>query len=216
MHVKGFDNFEGQSNLDSRAMIGAQPNLIVSPFTESNSSTNIGIYFNGCGNVLHSTDSGTPQTLTMNGEHSITVGYDPMNINNINMDDDRKMNKVISIDGQEKLAKFVGGTLTSIYKFVDDEMRTPICIFGNYNNSELMTPDKVIALGYENALRQIGYVTGARYGVKQIDIDVRNVDGSMTTTHSLVPARDSNGTICLYDTVSNKSYYPFHGTLDII
>lgn len=95
-------------------------------------------------------------------------------------------------------------------------MTTPICIFGNYNNPESMTPDDVIALGYENALTQIGYVTGARYGVKQIDINVRNADGSETTKHSLVPARDTNGTICLYDTVSNKSYYPFHGTLDII
>ena len=73
-----------------------------------------------------------------------------------------------------------------------------------------------IALGYENALTQIGYVTGARYGVKEIDIYVRNADGSMTLKHTLVPARDSNGTICLYDTITEKSYYPFHGTLDII
>ena len=73
-----------------------------------------------------------------------------------------------------------------------------------------------IALGYENALNQIGYTTGVRYYVKQIDINVRNVDGSMTTTHSLVPARDTNSTICLYDTITKKSYYPFHGTLDII
>ena len=73
-----------------------------------------------------------------------------------------------------------------------------------------------IALGYENALNQIGYTTGVRYSVKQIVITVYNADGSETTTHSLVPARDSNGTICLYDTVSHKSYYPFHGTLDII
>lgn len=81
-----------------------------------------------------------------------------------------------------------------------------------------MTLDEVIALGYENALSQIGYVTGARYGLKQIDITVYNTDGSgsMTTTHSLVPARDKDGIICLYDTVSNKSYYPYHGTLDII
>ena len=213
MHVKGFDNFEGESNLDSRAMIGAQPNFIVSPFTESNSSTNIGIYFKGCGNVLRSTDGNTP-LMTMNGEHAITVGYDPMDINNINMANDIHMMKKISIDGQGESRNRVGGG-EPIYPLVNGEMKTPICIFGNYNETT-MKPYQVIALGYENALTQIGYVTGARYGVKQIDINARNADGSMTLKHSLVPARDSNGTICLYDEVNYKSYYPFHGTLDII
>ena len=240
MHVKGFDNFDSVTDFDSRAMIGAQPNFTVSPFNRNDaekglpgfgavsqeqlnllSDSSIGIYFMGCGNNLFSiipkhAITGTPQILTMNGEHVITVGYDPLDINNINIDTDDRMNKTISIDGQGACHKRVGPTSTGIYKFVDGQARTPICIFGNYNNLESMTPDKVIALGYENALTQIGYVTGARYGVKQIDIAVRNADGSMTTTHSLVPARDTNNTICLYDTVSNKSYYPYHGTLDII
>ena len=227
MHVKGFDNFQNPSNLDSIAMIGAQANFIVSPFTESNSSTNIGIYFNGGGNVLRSTETtndngntpgvNTPLTLTMNGEHVITVGYEPKDINNINTFYDKFIWKIISIDEQGKKYKKVGDSLTpGIYKTIDNQMTTPICIFGNYNNPSSMTPDDVIALGYENALSQIGYVTGARYGVKQIDITVYNTDGSMTTTHSLVPYRDKDGIICLYDTVSQKSYYPFHGTLDII
>ena len=245
MHVKGFDNFEKITDFDSRAIIGAQPNFIVSPFNRNDaekdlpgfgtvsqeqlnllSDSSIGIYFKGCGNNLYSLPkststglpvvSGTPQILTMDGEHVITVGYDPLDINNINMKTDDKMNKTISIDGQGECHRRVGPTSTGIYKFVDGQARTPICIFGNYNNSESMTPDKVIALGYENALRQIGYVTGARYGVKQIDINVRNADGSMTLKQSLVPYRDSNGTICLYDTVTEKSYYPYHGTLDII
>ena len=213
MYVKGFDNFEGQSNIESRAMIGSQPNFMLSPFTESDSS--IGIYFNGCGNVIRSTDNGTPQTLTMNGEHVITAGYDAIDPNNINIDTDTHMMKKLSIDEQGDILSRVGAA-APVYKLVDDEMKTPICIFGNYNNPNSMTPDEVIALGYENALSQIGYVTGARYGVKQIDINVRRTDGIMILKHSLVPYRDSNGTICLYDTKTNKSYYPFHGTLDII
>ena len=232
LHAKGFDTTFKETNIDSRAMIGAQPNFIVSqyngydiengltPYDPNKISPTIltnlkrrnGIYFNGCGNKVYSVDA----RVTRTGNHIITVGYDPIDINNINMDTDHQMKKIIYIDGQEKDNRTVGPTSTSIYKFVDDQARTPICIFGNYNNSESMTPDKVVALGYENALTQIGYVTGARYSVKQIDIAVRNADGSMTTTHSLVPARDTNNTICLYDTVSNKSYYPFHGTLDII
>ena len=130
------------------------------------------------------------------------------------MANDIHMMKKISIDGQGESRTKVGGG-EPIYPLVNGEMKTPICIFGNYNETT-MKPYQVIALGYENALTQIGYVTGARYGVKQIDINARNADGSMTLKHSLVPARDSNGTICLYDEVNYKSYYPFHGTLDII
>ena len=226
MHVKGFDSVNvAESNMDSRAMIGAQPNFIVSPFSESYSSSNIGIYFNGGGNDLRSTETttgntpgvNTPLTLSKNGEHVITVGYEPKDINKINTFYDKYMWKIISIDEQGKKYKKVGDSFTQgIYRIIDNQMTTPICIFGNYNNPNSMTPDDVIALGYENALSQIGYVTGARYGVKQIDINVYNTDGSMTTTHSLVPYRDKDGIICLYDTISNKSYYPFHGTLDII
>lgn len=214
MHVKGFDNFNNRPNKDSIAMIGAQPNFIVSPFKDTNRESAIGIYFNGCGNVLNFTNS-KDLYLTNYSKHSITVGYDPMDINNINMDTDTKLVKKISIDEQGQKSFNVGGS-DHIYQLVDNQMTTPICIFGNYNNPSSMTPDDVIALGYENALTQIGYVTGARYGVKQIDINVRNVDGSMTTTHSLVPAKDTNNKVLLYDTITEKSYYPFHGTLDII
>lgn len=237
MHVKGFDNFEGETNLDSRAMIGAQPNLLVSPinlidverglpFLDSTNQeykdflgdTGVAVYFAGCGQPTYSINTANGsimQKFTMDGEHIIKCGYDAMDPNNINMEEDHIMWKIMSIDGQENNKSQVGPTPVGIYPAVTNEMKTPICIFGTYNNTET-TPDDVIALGYENALSQIGYVTGARYGVKQIDIAVRNADGSMTTTHSLVPARDSNGTICLYDTITEKSYYPFHGTLDII
>ena len=219
MYVKGFDNVKlPASNMDSRAMIGAQPNFIVSPFRESSTTSDkIGIYFNGCGNVLRSTDGKNPQTIKNNVAQVIRVGYIPKG-SNINMDTDRTMLKIINFSrySSTMISKEVGPTSTGIYQFVDNQATTPICIFGNYNNPESMTPDDVIALGYENALSQIGYVTGVRYGVTQIVINVYNADGSETTTHSLVPARDSNGTICLYDTITEKSYYPFHGTLDII
>lgn len=217
MRVKGFDSVDAEYYLDSRAMIGAQPNFIVSPFTEfaAGANSEIGIYFKGCGNVLNSTDNDAQLTFIKNSECSITVGYRPIDLNNFNIDTDTEMSKVISI-GQKSTFKKVGPTSTPIYKFVDDQMTTPICIFGNYNNPKSMTPDDVIALGYENALSQIGYVTGVRYGVQRIDIAVRNVDGSKTITHTLLPARDKDGVICLYDTKTNKSYYPFHGTLDII
>ena len=216
MYVKNFSNFDMNASRDSRPMIGAQPNFIVSASIDSNNKTSI--YFNGGGNVLRSTDGKTPQTFNPTTAQLITVGYRPKDINNINMDNDKRMLKIINFGRYttNMIFKEVGPTSTSIYKFVDGQARTPICIFGNYNNSESMTPDDVIALGYENALSQIGYVTGVRYGVRRIDITVYNADGSETTTHSLVPARDTNNTICLYDTVANKSYYPFHGTLDII
>ncbi len=237
MYVKGFDNFESETDLDSRAIIGAQPNFIVSPFNRNDAErglpyigvpsqeqldllgdSSIGLYFKGCGTMLYSISSeheSSPQILTMDGEHIVTVGYDPRDINNINMVTDNNMMKKISIDGQGESLNMVGGG-APVYQLVDAEMKTPICIFGNYNNTNSMTLDEVIALGYENALSQIGYVTGARYGVKEIDIYVRNADGRNTLTHSLAPARDTNGTICLYDFITKKSYYPFHGTLDII
>ena len=244
MHVKGFDNFEAEPDESARAMIGAFPHLSISPFNRNDAEqgfpvigrpsqeqldllgdSSIGLIFGGGGKTIYSPfitnyggtyATGTPQTLTMDGEHVITFGYDPIDINNINMDNDTDLIKKISIDEQGQML-LQRSYPTGVYNSFNNQMVTPICIFGKYNSpTESMTPDDVIALGYENALSQIGYVTGARYGVKQIDIDVRNADGSMTLKHSLVPARDTNGTICLYDTISHKSYYPFHGTLDII
>ena len=220
MYTKGFKNISlSSNNMDSKAIIGAQPNFIVSPFLKDYASE-MGIYFNGGGNVLRSTDGKKPQTTGYTTDMEITFGYKPYDIKNINMDTDRKMLKIINfgryLPNVFKEIYPATPISTSIYKYLDDQMTTPICIFGNYNNPESMTPDDVIALGYENALNQIGYTTGARFGVKQIDINVYNADGSMTTTHKLVPARDKYGVICLYDKLNNKSYYPFHGTLDII
>ena len=243
MHIKGFDNFDAEPDESARAMIGAFPYFSVYPFNRNDAEqgfptfgrptqeqldllgdSSIGLIFSG-GKTIYSPfvtnydgtyATGTPQTLTMDGEHVITVGYDPMDINNINMDNDSYLVEKISIDDQGQMS-FNYRMVIGAYEFFNRTMVMPICIFGEYNSTtESITPDEVIALGYENALNRFGYVTGARYGVKQIDINVRNVDGSMTTKHSLVPARDKDGIICLYDTISYKSYYPFHGTLDII
>ena len=243
MYVKGFDNFEAEHDMSARAMIGAFPYFSVSPFNRNDaerglpligvpsqeqldllSDSSIGLIFSG-GKTIYSPfitnydgtyATGTPQTLTMDGEHVITVGYDPMDINNINMDNDSYLVEKISIDDQGQMS-FNYRMVTGAYEFFNRNMVMPICIFGKYNTTtESITPDDVIALGYENALNRFGYVTGARYGLKQIDIAERNLDGSMTTKHSLVPARDKDGIICLYDTISYKSYYPFYGTLDII
>ena len=221
MYVKLFNNVSlSATNMDSKAMIGAQPNFIVSPFVESYASE-IGIYFNGGGSVLRSTDGKNPQTFKENTAQLITVGYRPKDLTNINMNADKRILKIINFGRYTTNMIYkeilpTSPTSNSIYKFLDDQMTTPICIFGNYNNPNSMTPDDVIALGYENALSQIGYVTGTRYGVTQIVINVYNADGSMTKTHSLVPARDKDGVICLYDEVNNKSYYPYNGTLDIM
>lgn len=102
MYVKGFDDFQTPSNLDSMAMIGAQPNFIVSPIKDIDSA--IGIYFNGCGNVLNFTNS-KDLYLTNYSKHLITVGYDPMDINNININDDREMMKKIYIENPENYLK---------------------------------------------------------------------------------------------------------------
>ena len=243
MYVKGFDNFEAEHDKSARAMIGAFPYFSVSPFNRNDAEeglqfisrptqeqldllgdSSIGLIFSG-GKTIYSPfitnydgtyATGTPQTLTMDGEHVITVGYDPMDINNINMDNDSYLVEKISIDDQGQMS-FNYRIGTGCYEFFNRTIVMPICIFGKYNSTtESITPDEVIALGYENALNRFGYVTGVRYGLKQIDIAERNLDGSMTTKHSLVPARDKDGIICLYDTISYKSYYPFHGTLDII
>ena len=243
MYVKGFDNFEAEHDKSARAMIGAFPYLSISPFNRNDAEeglqfigrptqeqldllgdSSIGLIFSGDTTIYSpfitnydgTYATGTPQTLTMDGEHVITVGYDPMDINNINMDNDSYLVEKISIDDQGQMS-FNCHIGTGAYEFFNRIMVMPICIFGKYNSTtESITPDEVIALGYENALNRFGYVTGARYGLKQIDIAERNLDGSMTTKHSLVPARDKDGIICLYDTISYKSYYPFYGTLDII
>lgn len=238
MNVKGFDNFDSVTDVNSRTMAGAQPNFVISPintfdidrglpYLDSNKNqeykdflgdNGVGIYYVGCGQQIYSIssdDNNIPQKFTMNGEHSIKCGYDALDPNNVNMENDHEMWKIMSIDGQENNKRKVGPTPGAIYPHITNEMKTPLCIFGTYNNRET-TPDDVIALGYENALSQIGYTTGVRYGVKSIEVAERNADGSMTVTHNLKPARDSNDTVILYDTVTGSKYYPFHGTLNVI
>lgn len=234
LHVKGIDNFDSVTDLGSRAMMGARPNFLISPFNRNDverglpgldnnqenlnklGDSSIGLYYSGCGDNLYSIASkygGETQTWTMNGEHIIEVGYKPNNMEDIAHDD--YLWKIITIDGQGECHALVGPAPSGIVQVVTNEMKTPLCIFGNYNEpSGSTTPDDIISLGYQNALNQIGYVAGARYAVKQIDIAVRNLDGTMTTTHRLVGATDGSGVNYLKDTVSGSSYYPFNGTLD--
>ena len=154
------------------------------------------------------------QTLTMNGEHVIKFGHEVFDVNNFNFETDSFMNRVLSIDGKPDTEKRFGPDNNILVAF-NNSKRTPICFFGTYNNVET-TPDDVIALGYENALSQIGYTTGVRYGVKEIIITDRYPVGTRSETHHLVPASDSSGTILLYDTVTGSKYYPFNGTLDVM
>jgi hypothetical protein len=239
MYVKGFDNFDEQTDLNDRAMFGAQPNILISPFNnvdvsrglpfydESHSMPKeelrdmvsdgrIGLYYWGCSNYFYSTANNfgcVPQIMTIDGEHIIKAGYDVHNPEGFNIDTDQVMNKILSIDGQPDNKRQVGPTPGPIHAHVTNEMKTPLCFFGCYNNVST-TPDEVIALGYQNALNQLGYNTGVRYGVKQIDISVRNADGSTSVTHCLIPATDSDGVNYLKDTITGSSYYPFNGTLD--
>ena len=250
MYIKDIDAFDealdssitGRAALDvvkNRVMIGAQPNIIAplnhvdyernlpglpinNQFTSLFGDSSIAFYHQGSQedgsggrfySLYHDYSPGAPQVIpSLTGEHTIKFGqraYDFYNLWTF-----------FIIDDNQKEAN----TLRRMQDNVIDSNKkmTPLCIFGTYNYVEGKTPDDVIALGYQDALSQIGYKTGVRYAVKRIDIEDYGTDTStgtaepIATVHSLVPARDSNGTICLYDTVSNKSYYPFHGTLDII
>ena len=250
MYVKDIDAFDealdssitGQAALDivkDRVMIGAQPNIIAplnrvdyernlpglpinNEMSSSIGDSNIAFYYQGSQedgsggrfySLYHDYSPGAPQVIpSLTGEHTIKFGqraYDFYNLWTF-----------FIIDDNQKEAN----TLRRMQDNVIDSNKkmTPLCIFGTYNYVAGKTPDDVIALGYQQALHEIGYKTGVRYAVKRIDIEDYGTDTStgtaepIATVHSLVPARDSNGTICLYDTVSNKSYYPFRGTLDII
>ena len=153
-------------------------------------------------------------TLTMDGEHVIRFGQDVDDVNNINLETDNFMKRVLSVDGKPDTESRFGPD-NNIHVAFNNSRRTPICFFGTYNNVET-TPNDVIALGYQNALNQIGYTTGIRYGVKRIDISVRNADATVSVTHRLISATDSDGVNYFKDTVSGSSYYPFNGTLDKI
>ena len=151
-------------------------------------------------------------TLTMTGEHVIKFGHDVFDVNNINLETDAFMKRVLSVDGKPDTERRFGPD-NNIHVAFNNSRRTPICFFGTYNNVET-TPDEVISLGYNNALNQIGYTTGIRYGVKRIDISIRNADGTVSMTHRLISATDSEGVNYFKDTVSGSSYYVFNGTLD--
>ena len=250
MYIKDIDAFDealdssitGQAALDvvkNRVMIGAQPNVIApinhvdyernlpglpinNEFTSLLGDSSIAFFHqgskeDGSGGIFyslyHDYSPGAPQVIpSLTGEHTIKFGqraYDFYNVWTF-----------FIIDDNQKEAN----TLRRMQNNVIDSNKkmTPLCIFGTYNFVEGKTPDDIIALGYQQALHEIGYKTGVRYAVKRIDIEDYGTDTStgtaepIATVHSLVPARDSNGKVLLYDTVSNKSYYPFNGTLDII
>ena len=246
MYISGIDAFDealdstvtGHAALDivkDRVMIGASPDFIAPfnhldyernlprlPIDESTTAvlgdSSIAFFHqggeDGYGGISYSASteySGTPQALpSLNGEHTIEFGLKYHKENRLWM--------YCSVDNQGISQRLYQNGIDP----VNSNKMAPLCVFGTYNYVAGKTPDDVIALGYQDALKQIGYKTGVRYAVKQIDIEeYSTATGEATaepiaTLHSLVPARDSNGTICLYDTITEKSYYPFHGTLDII
>ena len=245
MYVRGFYDFNAQTNLDTRLMLGAQPNLLVSPFNSNDvvrglpwyshehddtpiatvanmvSGANIGFYINGAQDsrgTMHGALSTTskrdniPQIASMKEEQTITFGFDVWDVNNFNFDTDDRMKRGVSVNDGKSNDRWFGPDAT-IHPIFNSSVRTPLCFFGSYNNANT-TPADVIALGYENALSQIGYTTGVRYGVKMIEISERNADGSVTVTHRLRPAYDAN-THFFIDSLTGTKYYPFHGTLDV-
>ena len=246
MYVRGFYDFNAQTNLDTRLMLGAQPNLLVSPFNSNDvvrglpwyshehddtpiatvanmvSGANIGFYITGAQDsrgTMHGALSTTskrdniPQIASMKEEQTITFGFDVWDVNNFNFDTDDRMKRGVSVNDGKSNDRWFGPD-SSIHSRFNSSVKTPLCFFGSYNNANT-TPADVIALGYENALSQIGYTTGVRYGVKMIEISERNADGSVTVTHRLRPAYIDSSTHFFVDTLTGTKYYPFHGTLDV-
>lgn len=247
MYVRGFYDFNEQTNLDTRLMLGAQPNLLVSPFNSNDvvrglpwyshehddtpiatvanmvSGSNIGFYINGAQDsrgTMHGALSTTskrdniPQIANMKDEQVITFGFDVWDVNNFNFDTDDRMKRGVSVNDGKSNDRWFGPD-ASIHPAFNSSVRTPLCFFGSYNNKPNTTPADVIALGYENALTQIGYTTGVRYGVRMIEISERNANGSVTVTHRLRPAYIDSSTHFFVDTLTGTKYYPFHGTLDV-
>ena len=241
MDIKDIDSFAESDDsaheyaaadvVRSRVMLGASPNIVISPFNHvdyerklpgldiNNENTgylgdsSIGIYFESHGHYGYSIITGyggTPGAAlpSLTGEHSIRFG--------LRLDNSTTLLKPYYIDNQPESHQSWGGLTPDAFEWINSRAKAPICIFGTYNLDETKTPDDVIAMGYQNALNQIGYTTGVRFGIKKLEIKHYNPDRILTEKYSLVPARDKDGVICLYDEVNNKSYYPFHGTLDII
>ena len=223
--------------LKSRVMVGAQPNLLLSAYDENDIRRGLpgyaeshsistddlisqmwgdkGLYFGGCSNILYSTsdtDGNFTQTIYSNAK--LYFGYDVVAPEDASINFDN-LNKILSTNYYDETNSFNKKAVSPTYSQFDSEMNTPICFFGNYNETA-MKPDEVITLGYQEALSQIGYTTGVRYSINHIEIYDRNSDGSISRKHMLVPARDTNDKVLLYDTITEKSYYPFNGTLDVI
>ena len=222
--------------LKSRVMVGAQPNLLISAYDENDVSRGLpgygeshsmskddliwemaggkGIYFGGCSNILYSTsDTDGNSTQYVFGYDKLCFGYDV--VDEVPNSDSDSLNKILTTNYYDAvMSSFNKKAVSPTYSQFNNEMNTPICFFGNYNETT-MKPDEVIALGYQEALSQIGYTTGVRYEIKRIEIYDRDSDGSISRKHMLVPATNVEGVNYLKDVVTGSSYYPYKGTLDV-
>ena len=246
MYTNYIDDFEEISPdateeqiLKSRVMVGAQPNLLISAYDENDVRRGLpgyeeshsmstddlisqmyggskGIYFGGCSNILYSTsDTDGNYTEIAFGGNKLYFGYDVVDPANANFDSD-SLKKILTTDYRVNSPESYNKKAVSpTYSQFINEMNTPICFFGNYNETT-MKPDEVIALGYQEALSQIGYTTGIRYDIKRIEIYDRDSGGSISRKHMLVPATNVEGVNYLKDVVTGSSYYPYKGTLDVI
>ena len=221
--------------LKSRVMLGAQPNLLISAYDENDIRRGLpgyaeshsmstddlisqtwgskGIYFGGCSNILYSTsDTDGNFTQVVYGNDKLWFGYDV--VDEVPNSDSDSLNKILTTNYRDETSSFNKKAVSPTYSQFNNEMNTPICFFGNYNETT-MKPDEVIALGYQEALSHIGYTTGVRYEINHIEIYDRDSDGSISRKHMLVPATNVEGVNYLKDVVTGSSYYPYKGTLDV-
>lgn len=222
--------------LKSRVMVGAQPNLLISAYDENDVSRGLpgygeshsmskddliwemagvkGIYFGGCSNILYSTSDTDGNSIQYTfGSDKLCFGYDVVAPEDASINFDN-LNKILATNYNDITSTINKKAVSPTYSQFNNEMNTPICFFGNYNETT-MKPDEVIALGYQEALSQIGYTTGVRYEIKRIEIYDRDSDGSISRKHMLVPATNVEGVNYLKDVVTGSSYYPYKGTLDV-
>ena len=188
------------------------------------SDGSIGVCYYCYGDYLYSTSDTyngyVTQTININDDNGNVIKFGCKPYNNNDLHDEMYFWKFITLDNYDEKAKLMvydeNGNRVNVHDYTPSIMKTPICLFGTYNEAEGATPDNYISLGYLGALQQYGYTAGVRYSVKEIIITDRNPDGTRSETHHLVPARDSNGNILLYDTVTESKYYPYNGTLNIM
>lgn len=220
----------------SRVMIGAQPHTIA-PFNhldyerrlpeldinDENKSylgdSSIGLFFGFGQDGVYKrysikTGPAHPAIPSLTGEHTIEIGLRTRH--DYWMAPDHYFLEYSFIIDNQPESSDITYQIQYPFEWFNNATKSPICIFGTYNLDESKTPDDIIAMGYQNALNEIGYTTGVRFGVKKIEIKQFNIERILTEKYSLVPARDKDGVICLYDEVNNKSYYSYNGTLDII